>query len=751
MTEEIVFKTTVDTGASKKEVDGLKESLKGAGNEAEKSFSVAEQKLKSLNEKIEKGDLSFREYSRAVKEYQTIALQAGETSPIGLEALKNAGDLKDRLADVSTATKNLGADGANMQAGLQLGSSVIAGYQGFQSVTAMLGVENEALLSTLTKLEAAQGALMAVETLRSSLEKESFLMLKAKVLWTNLTTAASNKLTIAQIAQNGVTGIATAVTGGLTVAMGVLNAIMLLNPVFLLIGAFALLAGAFAVFGGSAETAEEDNKKLNATLERQSKLLEAQNSTLVKNAQFKLDMAKASGASAEEQFKLELDLMKENENARKRTLKFEHNTILQKKAMYRKALAEDNEDLAKSIRDEINQHRSKYSELKSQDGDYFRGKKIRQTEEAKRISDEAKEKAEEEAKRAQENAREAQRRAKERRDKERQEQEKHNQKLLELERNLIDLANNAIQDDELRKRMILAENHKRELEDLKKQYGEKSTLVSELEKKQAIEKANLDKELQTAKETKQKEEEAKKSEAQQKEIVLQKQNEIDLAWNDFNERMILMEEMALIQRDNELKNKDLTEGEKNRIQIDYDSKLREIDKQRLDEQAKQDQAVIAMKQAMASNLSSILGNISQIVGENTKAGKASAIAQIGIDTATGFMGGLRLAQKAALETPTPVGKALVYASFATSQFLAVKKASQSAKQILGAGGSVDAPSISAPNASGSNGGTSANESQLQENNNTLINQGSTNQIVVLDSEIKKVGNQVSKVSDLNSL
>lgn len=751
MTEEIVFKTTVDTSSSKKQVDGLKDSLKGAGNEAEKSFSVAEQKLKSLNEKIEKGDMSFREYSRAVKEYQTIALQAGETSPVGLEALKNAGELKDRLADVSTATKNLGADGANMQASLQLGSSVIAGYQGFQSVTAMLGVENEALLSTLTKLEAAQGALMAIETLRSSLEKESFLMLKAKVLWTNLTTAASNKLTIAQIAQSGVTGIVTAVTGALTVAMGALNAVMLLNPVFLLIAAFALLAGAFMMFGGSAETAEQDNKELNKVIEEQSRLLQRQNDELVKNAQFKLDMAKASGASAEEIFKLELDLMKEQENARKKNLAFEKVVLDQKKKVHRQAIIEGNEDLEKSIRDEIKQHREKYRELKAQDGDYYRSKKIRQTEEAKRISDEAKKQAEEDKKQAEENAQEAQRRAKERRDKERQEQEKHNQKLLELQRSYIDLANNSIQDDETRKRMILAENHRRELEDLKKQYGEKSSLVAELEKKQALEKQNLDKELQTAKETKKKEEEAKKLESQQKEIVLQKQNEIDLAWNDFNERMTLMEEMALIQRNNELQNKDLTESEKTRIQIDYDAKLRDIEKQRLDEQAKQDQAIIAMKQAMASNLSSILGNISQIVGENTKAGKTAAIAQIGIDTATGFMGGLRLAQKAALETPTPIGKALVYGSFATSQFLAVKKASQSAKQILGAGGSVDAPSVSAPNASGSNGGTTASESQLQANNTTLINQGSTNQIVVLDSEIKKVGNQVSKVSDLNSL
>ena len=193
---EIVLKLKVDTSGVDQGLNNIEESLKGVNAEVDELGKAGKtdpfaKKLEELDKKLASGTMSIREMSKAVKEYQTIAVQAGQDSPIGQQALKQAADLKDRLGDLQTQVNNLGHDGANMQAALQLGGGVVAGYTAFQSVTALLGKENEDLQKTFVKLQAAQSALMAIEQLRSSLEKESFLMIKAKALQTNVLSAAT--------------------------------------------------------------------------------------------------------------------------------------------------------------------------------------------------------------------------------------------------------------------------------------------------------------------------------------------------------------------------------------------------------------------------------------------------------------------------------------------------------------------------------------------------------------------------------
>lgn len=193
---EIVLKLKVDTSGVDQGLNAIDESLKDINEQVDELGKAGKtdpfaKKLDELDKKLASGTMSLREMAKAVKEYQTIAVQAGQDSPVGQQALKNAAALKDRLGDLQTQVNNLGHDGANMQAALQLGGGVVAGYTAFQSVTALLGKENEDLQKTFVKLQAAQSALMAIEQLRSSLEKESFLMIKAKALQTNILSAAT--------------------------------------------------------------------------------------------------------------------------------------------------------------------------------------------------------------------------------------------------------------------------------------------------------------------------------------------------------------------------------------------------------------------------------------------------------------------------------------------------------------------------------------------------------------------------------
>lgn len=192
---EIILRLKADTSGLEKGLEGVEESLSGIDKQLEEigksgKTDVLQKKLDELNKKVESGELSMRDLTRAVKEYQTIAVQAGKDSPVGQAAIIRAAELKDSLGDLQTQVNNLGHDGKNMQAALQLGSTVIGGYSAFQGVTALLGQENEDLAKTFVKLQAAQSALAGIEQIRMSLEKESFLMLKAKAIQTNVLSAA---------------------------------------------------------------------------------------------------------------------------------------------------------------------------------------------------------------------------------------------------------------------------------------------------------------------------------------------------------------------------------------------------------------------------------------------------------------------------------------------------------------------------------------------------------------------------------
>lgn len=191
MAEEIIFKTSVDTGTTAKDLQAIDKELGNIDNTTKSTSTDLNKTFDDLNARVESGTMTMRESTQAIKQYQTIALQAGRESPIGKEALQRAGDLKDKLGDLKTEINNLGTDGANMKAALQLGSTITAGYGALTGAQALLGTESENLTKTLVKLQAVQAILAALEEVRSALEKESFLMQKAKTVQTWLLTTAT--------------------------------------------------------------------------------------------------------------------------------------------------------------------------------------------------------------------------------------------------------------------------------------------------------------------------------------------------------------------------------------------------------------------------------------------------------------------------------------------------------------------------------------------------------------------------------
>jgi hypothetical protein len=277
MAEEIVFKTTVDTGNSVSAINDVDKALKEV-NSTVKSNSVDSNKaFDDLNAKVDSGELSVRQLSKAVKEYATIAVQAGEDSPIGQEAIRRAGELKDRLGDLQTQINANANDGRNMQTALQVGQGVAAGYAVAQGAMALFGNENKDLQKTLIKLQAIQAVLAGLEEIRAILEKESLVRLKATQIWNKIKIASEYAYT---------TAIGTS-TGALKLA----RLAMLALPIFAVIAGITAIVAAMGAFSDSTEDAEAKQKKLDDALEETNKILERQRENYQRTSEILSDVS----------------------------------------------------------------------------------------------------------------------------------------------------------------------------------------------------------------------------------------------------------------------------------------------------------------------------------------------------------------------------------------------------------------------------------------------------------------------------
>jgi hypothetical protein len=209
MAEQVTLNVNVETGEAVKNLGDLEKATKGVAKSTEqaaKSADSLEDRFDQLNKEIKEGPVNIRKMNKQIQEYQAIALEAGRTSPLGKQAIAEAAALKDRYNDITAEVNRLANDGVKLQAALDLGTSITAGYTAFQGALALSGVESEKLQETLIKLQAAQSLLVGVETIRKNLEKESTLVLMAKNVQEKLATAGTYAYAAAQGVLNFVIG-----------------------------------------------------------------------------------------------------------------------------------------------------------------------------------------------------------------------------------------------------------------------------------------------------------------------------------------------------------------------------------------------------------------------------------------------------------------------------------------------------------------------------------------------------------------
>lgn len=292
MADKVVsLEFNVNTGDAVTEINKVTK----ATDAATKSTDNYEQQLKELKKATD--GAGFRELNSALKQYRDIALQAGETTPIGRQALAEAGELKDRLGDLRSAIQTTGADGKQLQAALQLGGGIVAGFGAVQGVMALVGSESEDLQKTLVKLQAAQAALVSIEEIRSVLEKESALRIVAT--------------TIAEKARAAATALGTMATNAGIMSLRAFKIALAATGIGAIVVALGLAAEAMGLFGGSTDDAAKSADKLNKELDKQKNLTDDLNKSIDKYTEVSVLKAKIAGKSEEDITKLEIDAQTE--------------------------------------------------------------------------------------------------------------------------------------------------------------------------------------------------------------------------------------------------------------------------------------------------------------------------------------------------------------------------------------------------------------------------------------------------------
>lgn len=789
MAEEIIFRTKVDTGNTvsdlekvDKELEEVNKEVQNIGQTAQKTSSQLQSGMKGT----QKQTLSVKQELRQLKDRMSEIGNVGD--PEFKRLAKRAGQLKDQMNNANASIKAMSSDFPKLQVGVQAMSGMANATGAFYAVSTLAGSENQELMKSMQKLMALQQLSTALTSTANLLSDESALGIKLRTIQTNAlsaSTAVYNK-----VLGNSTKGmkafrlalIATGI-GALIVGIGLLvaNWEKLTDAIFGATDATKRQAKAQELSNEAREKASEKIGEEMSKIDTLVNTIKNENVTReARNQAFK-ELQEAypeflENLDAEKVTTEELNEAIEN-TVRLVELRAEAEALAQIKTEQYKAKTEENikaqtgqnvtwwdsvkalGSVTKTI-ENANERTNESIKAKENEisvtNDLIQKNKEQQAELTK---DYDKRKADEEAKKEADKAEaerqkkrdEAQKKADERRKKE----EEARKKQLELEKTITELSIANIEDETARKLAEIAYRHDQERKQLVEKFGEDTELLVQLTEKQ-------DRELEEFEDGLAEERRKKNQEKLQAQIDLEYQDDkarleakLISIQEDFEAEQALKLELAELERDQLLENEELTEGERLKIQAEYEKKREEINKSRVDNEKATNEAIISSRQALLGAVSDVVGQLSGLAQEGSATSKALALTELGINTAIGFANGLRIAQQGAISTGP--GAPFAFPIFYATQIGAVLQAVQKAKSILGA-----SPSVSAPSATGSSGGSVGGSAPsfgpgLSGNNTTdpqsLLNDvQETKPLVVLPVDsVTKIQKDSSKVKTISTV
>jgi hypothetical protein len=546
-----------------------------------------------------------KQLREAQQDVQALSDKFGATSKEAVQAAKRAGELKDRIGDAKdlVAAFNPDAKFKSLTASL---SGVAGGFAAVQGGIALFGVESKEVEKTLLKVQSAMALSQGLQAVGESIDsfknlgtviKNSTIFLKANEL--------ANKAAAITMKLFGVSVEAT------SISFKVLKTAIISTGIGILVVALGEAVSMFQNFSSAAEDAAEKQKQFNDAVAKRAKVgLKAEQEFLDNQQKIDIAKAKSRGASEKEIFNLE-------QNYRK--------SKIQSQSRYYEEVKNADKDAAEDALSEIKKANTEGQVAQLE----FNSKQLQTRRDfGKKSNDEAKQQREQDLKDRLEAEKEAQIKISELRETIflNTFADENAKKIAELniaynkERDTI-LNNTLLQEstkNELIKNLRVKLNI--DLDAIKKEQNDKqiaddaqmlADAAKSIEAQDELDFNKLKKDFAKTQDDEKKA--AAKELADIDKKILKNTTDLEL------EKSLLDEKDALIKE--QFANSLITEEQYNAA-LEANSKARkDIDKEEAD--AKVRNAEIA---------SQLLGTISDIVGKNTAAGKAAAIASTTIDT-----------------------------------------------------------------------------------------------------------------------
>jgi hypothetical protein len=562
---------------------------------------MAETKTVNLNVETNLGSLKSQ-LKTAQREVEALSEKFGATSEAATNAARKAAQLKDAIGDAKALTDAFNPDAKFNALGGAL-SGVAGGFSAVQGAMGLIGVESKDVEAAMLKVQSAMAFSQGINSIMG-----------AKDAFTNLA-AVIGKTAIGQKALNVVQIVGTTV-------MKALNLVMKANPIFLIISGILAAIAAFKYFSSSTETATANNEKLNASLERQEKAMDRNAASIKRNGENRLKILVAQGASEQTIHDQTLKNLNNEEKARQKNVEFLKSKLDQKRAILKQAYYEENDELIKSTKKEINESRGKYSELIDQKKTNITNIRVEEITYNNKVKKDEEEKT---AKQKEENNKRAEK------------QREHNTKVREDKKKA---------DDELKAQILKAQ---KELDD----------------------EINRIAEEQLAKQKKAQEDRKEQAKKDEEDIYNNAKGFLEASIIDDENNIQAKKDLLEVEKEILLQNTELTQGEIAAIESKYRKDREQLDK---DELAKKKVLEDQKLQAVQNTLSTI-GNLAELfAGKSRKQQETAFKIQKAANIASATIDTYRAVSSTIASTPGgPIIKGLAGAVVLSAGLLNIKK------------------------------------------------------------------------------
>jgi hypothetical protein len=270
-----------------KDLNNARKAYKDLAVQNQENTAEGQQLLKQITDldtQLKKVDATVGQHQRNVGNYEGATanlktelraltrelMNMSESDPKFQQMAQRAGELKDQIQDTQAVVKATAGSAMENFAGsvAKVGQVGVAAFQGIESSMVLLGVENEAVLQSMQKLQALAGLGDALKTLGGLGDmlteiKAGFVAAASKMgIFTvakQVDTAVTVENTIATGVNTAATVSQTTATGAATTATRLLNLTMLMNP-YLLVAAGITAVGValYSMIGKSKEAEEQE-------------------------------------------------------------------------------------------------------------------------------------------------------------------------------------------------------------------------------------------------------------------------------------------------------------------------------------------------------------------------------------------------------------------------------------------------------------------------------------------------------------